>query len=392
MKTFLMGTAMAALATSAMASGAMAGGISDTEIRLGLITDLSGAVIEYGNESASAARMAVEEVNAAGGIHGRKLTLIVEDNGYEPRKAVLAAQKLVEQDDVFAIVGHLGTATNMAVLPMLLENKVYNFLPQGASPALYDPPERHKIGLAPSYTNMGYDALVWMYEQKPYERLCVLYQDDDYGRESLHGAQVFAERNGKTLVEAVSYKRGATDFSSQIARLNRAECDLVQNSSTVRELVGSVSEANKIGFKPTWLGTAANYAIQAPELGGKNMEGVYGSYIFPIPYQDSENEVLGKWARDFVAKYNTIPGIYALYSYYAIHSFAKIAEAAGPELTDDSFAAALVTTKLPGGEMGTPPFDITDENRLAIRSVRMGQIQDGKWVTISDWLPAADLD
>ena len=378
-------------AAAALCSPAFAGGFDDTELRIGLITDLSGAVIEYGNESRNAAMMAVEEVNAAGGVHGRQFKLIVEDNGYEPRKAVLAAQKLIEQDDVFAIIGHLGTATNMAVLDTLIENKVYNFLPQGASPALYDPPNQYKIGLAPSYTNMAYDTMTWFTKDHQVGKFCVIYQDDDYGRESYHGAQVWSEKSGIPIVEAVSYKRGATDFASQVARLKAAECDVVQNSSTAREFVGSVAEANKVGFKPTWIGTAANYAPQVPQLGGEGMNGLYATYVFPIPYEDDENKALAAWAQEFVKRYNTKPGVYALYSYYAIHTLAKVLEAAGKDLTDEGFAAALNATDLPGNEMGTPPFDVSEDNRLPIRSIRAAQIKDGKWVNVSDWLEPADL-
>ena len=372
----LMGAAMPALA----------GGFDDTEIRLGLITDLSGPVIEYGNESRNAALMAVEEINAKGGVHGRKFNLIIEDNGYDPKKAVLATQKLIEQDDVFAIVGHLGTATNMAVLPTLIENKVYNFLPQGASSAFFDPPDRYKIGLGRSFNDMAYDGLAWIYGQQDFRSLCVLYQDDEYGRESFKGAQDFAKATNRTIAEAVSYKRGATDFSSQIARLKAANCELVQNSSTVRELVASTTEANKVGFKPVWMGTAANYAVQATELGGEAVEGVYASYVFPIPYEDDENKALAAWAQEFVKRYNSKPGVYAMYSYYALHTLAQVLEAAGPDLSDDTFAAALNATDLPATEMGFPAFDVSEDNRLPIRNLRMAQVKDGRWVSVSDWL------
>lgn len=386
MKNYLLSVAAMALAAPAFAQG-----FSDTEVRIGLITDLSGPVIEYGNESRNAAMMAVEEVNAKGGVHGRQFKLFVEDNGYEPRKAVLAAQKLIEQDDVFAIVGHLGTATNMAVLETLIENEVYNFLPQGASPALYEPANQYKIGLAPSYTNMAFDTMTWYAKDHPIGKFCVIYQDDDYGRESYHGAQVWSEKTGTPIVEAVSYKRGATDFSSQVARLKAAACDVVQNSSTVRELVGSVTEANKVGFKPAWIGTAANYAVQAPELGGEGMNGVYASYVFPIPYEDDENAALAAWAQEFVKRYNSKPGVYALYSYYAIHTLAKVLEETGADLTDAAFAAALNATDIPASDMGTPPFDVSEDNRLPIRSVRVAQIQNGKWSNVSDWIEPADL-
>jgi branched-chain amino acid transport system substrate-binding protein len=89
-------------------------GVTDKEIVLGLITDLSGPVSQYGKESRNGMLLKIEEINAKGGINGRKIRLVAEDNGYDPKKAVLAAQKLVSGDNVFAVLGHLGTATNIS--------------------------------------------------------------------------------------------------------------------------------------------------------------------------------------------------------------------------------------------------------------------------------------
>ena len=101
--------------------------------------------------------------------------LLAEDNGYEPKRAVLAAQKLVAQklvarDGAFAILGQFGTATNRAALPFLIWNEVCNFMPQGASSGLYDPPSPYKIALAPSYFSRSASTIDHMMMKKAYER------------------------------------------------------------------------------------------------------------------------------------------------------------------------------------------------------------------------------
>nr|MBF0685599.1 ABC transporter substrate-binding protein [Pseudomonas sp.] len=138
------------LAMAAASASWAAQGVSDTEIVLGLNTDLSGPVANYGKESRNGMNMAVEQINERGGIHGRKIRLVVEDHAYDPRKAIMAAQKLVHQDQVFAVLGTLGTATSMASLPILVDSKVFSFMPQGASKGLYDPPSPYKVALSPS--------------------------------------------------------------------------------------------------------------------------------------------------------------------------------------------------------------------------------------------------
>jgi len=388
MKTWTLVAGAVALLGTTFAHGK---GVSDSEITLGLITDLSGPIANYGKESRNGATLAVEDVNGRGGVQGRKLKLLVEDHGYDPRKALLAADKLVTQNGVFAIVGHLGTATNMAVLPMLIENKVFNFMPQGASKDLYDPPNPYKVALAPSYFDMSATTLDYMLKKKTYQRVGVIYQDDDYGREALQGAEALLKARGVKLVETTSYKRGATDFSSQMARLKAANADLVFNASTLREYIGSVNEARKIGFNPDFLGTAANYSQQVPTLGGKALEGVYGATFIPLPYADDANPAVRAWAERYKKRFGDDPGLYSMYSYYAVTSFAKVADKAGRNLTDESFIAALNSAKLPVDELGNPAFNVSKDNRLSNDRVRMTQVKDGKWVVLTEFLAPPKL-
>jgi branched-chain amino acid transport system substrate-binding protein len=111
-------------------SGAMAvQGVTDTEILLGSHTDLSGPTAIWGVGSINGARMRFDEVNAAGGIHGRQIRLIVEDQGYQVPRAIQAANKLLHRDKVFAIIFALGTQINNTVLPSQMEAGIPNFFP-----------------------------------------------------------------------------------------------------------------------------------------------------------------------------------------------------------------------------------------------------------------------
>lgn len=367
-------------------AGAQTKGVTDSELVLGLITDLSGPIANYGKESRNGMNMAVDEINAKGGIQGRKIKLLVEDHGYEPKRAVLAAQKLVTQDGAFAIIGHLGTATNMAALPFLIENKVFNFMPQGASSGLYDPPSPYKVALAPSYFSMSASSLDYLMKKKAYKRVGMLYQDDDYGREALEGVEAYLKAKGTPLIEKTSYKRGAADFSSQMAKLKAADCDLVFNASTLREFIGSVGEARKIGFNPDFLGTAANYSQQVPVLGGAAMEGVYGATFIALPYADDPNPAVRDWVTSYKKRYNEDPGLYSMYSYYAMTTFAKLADKAGKNLTPETFNTAMEATKLDIDALGNPGFNVSKDNRLSNQKVRVTQLVKSKWNLISEFL------
>lgn len=385
-------TILAAVAL-ALGAGAHADtrGVTDKEIVLGLITDMSGPIVNYGKESRNGMTLAVEEINARGGVQGRKIRVVVEDNGYEPRRAVLAAQKLVTQDGVFAIVGHLGTAPNMATLPFLLQSKVFNFMPQSAARDMYEPASPYKIALGPSNYLMSTTIMDYFMTQKPYQRVGALYQDDDYGRESVEGVVAYLKSRGMTLVEKVSYKRGATDFSSQMARLKAANCDLVFNASTMREYVASAQEARKIGFAPVFAGTTANYSRQVPQLGGKAAQGLHAAAFIMLPYADDANPAVRQWAAAYKKRFSEEPDVYAMFSYYAYTTFAIVADKAGRNLTPETFNAAMEATKLPQDALGNPGFNVSAANRLSNDRIRIMQVAGDKWIPASDLLPPPKL-
>ena len=121
--------AVATLALFAASPALAQQGVSPTEIVVGTAQDLSGPIVNFSKAAVNGMRMRVDEVNAAGGIHGRKLRLVVEDHGYDPKKAVLAAQKMVQQDKIFAALGSIGTPTAMAAMPIYLDAKVAHLFP-----------------------------------------------------------------------------------------------------------------------------------------------------------------------------------------------------------------------------------------------------------------------
>nr|MCU0965747.1 ABC transporter substrate-binding protein [Burkholderiaceae bacterium] len=134
----LLAVLAAALSVVSLASQAQSQGVSKDEILVGSIQDLSGPIAAFGKAVRQGMLLRVEEANEQGGVHGRKLKLLVEDDGYDPKKAVLAAQKLVNQDKVFIVVAHTGTAQNNASMPIQFEKNVINFLPVTAAREMYE--------------------------------------------------------------------------------------------------------------------------------------------------------------------------------------------------------------------------------------------------------------
>ena len=382
-KTF--GIALAALALSANVYCAQQG-VTDTEIVLGSIQDLSGPLAGFGKQDRLGMMLAVDEINEQGGINGRKIRLIVEDSGYDPKKAVLAAQKLVNQDKIFMMMGHIGTAQNMAAMPVQFEKNVINFFPVTAAREMYEPFHRLKYSFAATYYDQIRRAVPQMVKEKGVKKVCTIFQDDDFGLEVLRGGEAGLKSMGMDYTEKTSFKRGATDFSSQVAKMKAAGCELVVLGTIIRETIGTIGESRKTGFNPVFLGSSAAYTDLIHKLGGKAMDGLYATMTVQNPYTDETSQPIRFWANKYKTKFNEDPAVFSVYGYLIINTFANAATKAGRNLTTDSFIKVMDTMTIPPDIFGSAPATFSPTKRLGSDASRLSQIQDGKWKVVGPYI------
>jgi branched-chain amino acid transport system substrate-binding protein len=376
---------LASLAAATSMTAAQQQGISKNEILLGTIQDLSGPLAGYGKQARNGMQLAIDEVNEQGGIHGRKIKLLVEDSSYDPKKAVLAAQKLVQQDKIFMMVGHIGTAQNNAAMPIQFEKDVINFFPLTAAREMYEPFHRLKFSILPTYYEQIRTALPTLVRQKNITKVCAIYQDDEFGLEVLRGAEDGLKPRQLVLTEKTSFKRGATDFSSQLAKMKVAGCELVVLGTIIRETVGTIGEARKTGFTPIFLGSSASYSELIHKLGGKAVEGMYATMTAQIPYVDDASQPVRFWANKYKTRYNEDPSSISVFGYTTINVFAKAMQDAGDRPTTSKFIRAMEIVKIPGDVFGSPPLKFTPTRRLGSDDSRLSQIQDGRWKVVSNY-------
>jgi branched-chain amino acid transport system substrate-binding protein len=381
-------TLTAVLAAAWLATGPAIAtqGVTKNEIVLGSIQDMSGPLASYSKPLVNGMRMHIDEINEAGGINGRKLKLIVEDSGYDPKKGVLGAQKLVQRDQVFAVAGTIGTAVNLAAMPVQFEKNVLNFLPLTAARQMYEPLSPLKWSFAAPYYEQVRAGTKYMIKNKGYKNVCVLYQDDDFGLEVAQGVEAGLKEVGRPLAERTTFKRGATDFSSQIQRLRNANCDLVVLGTIIRETIGSIGEARKIGWNVDFMGSTASYDSLIHKLGGKVAEGFYSMSSINIPYSDDPSKNVRDWLQRYKAKFGEDATLFSAYGYMVIAHFQKVAEDAGLNLTTESFIAAMEKHATPRDMFGADEMSFSKTKHLGTSRARLSQIQNGKWVALTDYL------
>jgi branched-chain amino acid transport system substrate-binding protein len=364
-------------------------GISAEEIVIGTHQDLSGPIKVWGVPVSNGMKMAVEEINAAGGIQGRKLKMILEDNGYDPKKGVLASQKMVERDKIFAMIGSMGSAPTLAAQDILFDAGVLQLFPLTAAEFTFKfdpakPQERLKFNNLLPYVESTRAAVKYMMETKNFQKPCIIHQDDEYGKNVLDGFTQQLAAMKVTPASVTSYKRGASDFSAQIAKMKSDGCDLVVLGTIIRETIGAMSEAKKIGWDVTFLGATPTNVLEVPTLGKETVEGLYAASGFEIPYEDTAQGKVKGWLVNYKKMFGTDANTQAIIGYNAIETFAFYANKAGKDLTGQKMLDALESGDKFLDIFSSPPTKFSKTDHLANTITQVQQVQKGRWVLVKD--------
>ena len=378
-----------ALAVSATAAGsafAQTQGVSKSEIVIGTMQDLSGPIVAFSKQLVAGMNMRVDEQNALGGVNGRKLKLVVEDHGYDPKKAVLATQKLVQKDKIFAMVGTIGTPTALPSMPILFDKNIPHLFPLTAAREMYEPLHKLKYSFAATYFDQMRSGVKYLVKAKNSKKVCTLYQDDDFGAEVMRGAEAGLKEINMPLAEKTTYKRGATDFSSQIAKMKDSGCDLVVLGTIIRETLGAIGTARKLGWGVDFIGSSASYTELIHKLGGPAMNGFYSTNTVNVPYMDDASTNVRAWANRYKDKYKEDPAVFSVYGYQVIDLFIQIATKTGPNLTTDNFVKTLDAFTSPRDMFGADSMTFSKTKHLGSNRARLSQIINGKWTPITDYI------
>lgn len=250
-------------------------GVTDAELLIGTYSDLSGVTAMWGVNNTNAWRMVFDETNEKGGINGRKIKYIVEDNQYQIPRSVQAANKLINRDGVFMLVANGGTPMNNAVMPDQLAKGVPNMFPLTSARSMYEPFHHLKFGLAASYYDQMRAGVKVFVEQHHSKVICSMSQDTDFGRDVMDGARDQLKVMGLTLAAETLHKPTDTDFSASAARLHDANCDLILVGGITRDSIQIISAIRKTGWNVEMLGQAASYDEAVAEVPGGVTEGFY---------------------------------------------------------------------------------------------------------------------
>lgn len=284
-------------------------GVTDHQITVGMTAPLSGPLSPYG-VVAKAGLAYFAMINAEGGVNGRQIKLLVEDDGYNPAKTVEQTRKLVEQDHVLLLYAPVGTATSLAVRKYLNTKKVPQlFLASGIS--TWNDPAHYPWSMAglPSYVTEAEQYARYILAHRPNGRLAVLYQDDDFGRSYLKGLNEGLGGKASSIVVAKeSFEVTDPKVDSQVISLAGSKADMFLYAGTAKQAIQALKRMEQLGWNPLKFISSIASSIErtyAP-AGIEASQGAISSTVFLDPRDPEFKDDKGR--RDYLewmAKYNS---------------------------------------------------------------------------------------
>ena len=291
-------TLVLAAICAAWPAAAQQQGVSETEIVLGDILPLTGPPALLGVAHNLGVKAAVAEVNAAGGINGRKLRLISEDDGYVPTRTVQGIRKLINSDKVFAFTSISGTAQAEAAMPLLKQSGVTAMAPITTYEGLYSPVIKNVFAVGYDMRNAVEELVSMMADRYPNKKWAVISQDDDYGENVRAGFESAAKAKKLQIVSNQIYKKGQSDFSSEILKVKQSGAEALMAGGVLGENVAMVKELERIGLK---IPTGVTYVSRVPA--SAKLMGSAGENVYTIDYVYLESSAQGKAFTEKLAKY-----------------------------------------------------------------------------------------
>jgi branched-chain amino acid transport system substrate-binding protein len=269
-------------------------GVTNDSILFGQVAALEGPSAALGQAARQGLLAAFSELNAKGGVYGRRLKLASRNDGYDPDRSVVETIKLIYEDKVFALIGAVGTPTAIATAPIAASNDVPFIGPVSGAEFLRAPEFQNVVNIRASYAAEAEVSIKYLTEELHLTRIAIFYQDDAFGRDVLSGVKTYLDRRGLELAAEGTFERNTRAVGAAFKVIRRAEPEAVILVGTYGPCAEFIKMSHRSGFNPTF--TAVSFVggnALAKELGPEG-RGVIVSEVVPFPW-DTDRRVVADY-------------------------------------------------------------------------------------------------
>lgn len=357
-------------------TGSASQGSGSGDIKIGFVAQLSGGGALYGKQMQQGAQLAVDEINAAGGILGRKLQLIVQDDQANPSESVKVTQRLVTEDHIDMWMGTLKSSDTLTDITITAKQQIPSFVPIAVADNITQSGYTHVFRNVAN-NSMQVKALVdYILQKQPHKRIAIISENTDYGRGLTDAFEKNFTAGGGTIVNKEYYNVGQKEFSDQLTKIKANNPDALVISGLVAEGALIAKQAQDLGMKVQFYSYGGFMGSAPIKLAGNAVEGlIHTEYFTPI----KGDKKIDVFVDAYQKKYGEIPdSYYSAATYDAVYLYAEGVRKAGttdPKKVND----AIRSIRDYKGVMGSISFD---SNGQANQKVWIGQIKDGKQTVI----------
>ena len=354
-------------------------------VKVGMSGPFSGGLSLLGQSVRDGVEVAFAEINEQGGVGGRKLQFIAEDDGYEPMRTIASARKLVEQDKVVALLAVTGTAPSAALLPFVSESKTPMLFPYAFSHSLTTPLKRDVFTTLPEVRVQMMVLANYILTELKQTKIAAIYQNDDFGQDAVAGLD---ERFGREKIPLTKlpFDRGTTNFSGVVAQAKEAGVQHVVFLGIPKDAALVMREANNLGWKPQFSGHNALGDPQTFQLAGPLAEGAIAIAVME-PLDSDKPAVKAFLAAQAKYKPSTKPTTYSMHGYQSGKILAEVLKRSGGKTDEPSIVSALESLKAFDTGLMAPISFSADQHAGSLSGAIM-KAEGGKWKIISGWLAA----
>ncbi|MCL1980816.1 MAG: ABC transporter substrate-binding protein [Proteobacteria bacterium] len=361
----------------------VASSVQAAGIKIGAILAETGPAAFLGGPAARSLRMAVDEINAKGGINGQPVELIVKDSGSSPEKAVSFAKQLIDEDKVFAIIGPSTSGESLSIKKIAEDGKTI-MISCSAAETVTTPTTPHVFKTAPS-DSFGAQQIFKTMLKRGTKKIAVLAGNDGFGKAGKEQLAKNAPDFGITIVAEEVYDKNATDLSAIVAKLKaNPEIEAVVNWSIVPAQSILAKNIRQAGWNVPIYQSSGFANIKYAEAAGVAAEGIMFPASRILVAEDlpagPQRDFLIKYRDDYEKKYNEKVSTFAGHSYDAMLILAKAIEAGGGDR--EKARAAIENIKGMIGTAGIFSFSATDHGGLDVDAFAMQTVKNGKFVLL----------
>ena len=359
-------------------------GVTDDEVIVGSVSDLSGIFAAFGAPAVATAQMHFDAVNAAGGIHGRKIRFVVEDMGYQMPKAIQAYNKLLNRDKVFAMLLSVGTPMNIAGLKLMEPKNVVNLTPLSAARQMLDEPMRLRFMGSASYYEQVRLGAAYMAGTYGLSRACTMYMPTDFGKEIQEAIRDEAEANAAlSYVAETTHKPDESDFVGALQKLDAEGCELIGLALGVRQVIAVAGTAKKLGLAHLrFLGSSASFHTVLAAVPGGVTEGLFAAAGWVDLAARADEPEPAAFIAAYKEKFGEFPGTAALIGYIGATGFTRALEKAGRDLTVASFLDAMESLDYHDG-LTDNRVSYSADDHVGAEATILSVVEGGRWKEVA---------